>query len=67
MKYPLLPCLLLATVLLAFHGGQASPGAIRPGEVWNDTTGAPINAHGGGILFHEGAYYWYGELKEGRT
>ena len=38
-----------------------------PGEVWKDTGGKPINAHGGGILFHEGAYYWYGELKEGRT
>ncbi|MFN3407975.1 MAG: glycoside hydrolase family 43 protein [Limisphaerales bacterium] len=41
--------------------------AIRPGEIWRDTQGAPINAHGGGILFHDGVYYWYGELKEGRT
>ena len=39
----------------------------RPGEVWNDTDGRPINAHGGGLLFHNGVYYWYGELKEGRT
>ena len=38
-----------------------------PGEVWRDTSGNPINAHGGGILYHEGVYYWYGELKEGRT
>ena len=38
-----------------------------PGAIWRDTDGAPINAHGGGILFHEGTYYWYGELKEGRT
>ena len=46
----------------------AGPGtAFRPGEVWNDDQGKPINAHGGGILFHEGAYYWYGEIKEGRT
>ena len=28
--------------------------AIVPGEVWNDTDGNPINAHGGGILYHEG-------------
>ena len=35
--------------------------AIVPGEVWNDTDGNPINAHGGGILYHEGTYYWYGE------
>jgi beta-galactosidase len=42
-------------------------GVFAPGEIWNDTSGKPINAHGGGVLFHEGAYYWYGELKEGRT
>lgn len=40
---------------------------IRPGEIWNDTNGVPINAHGGGVLFHEGTYYWFGEHKtEGR-
>ena len=41
--------------------------AIVPGEVWNDTEGNPINAHGGGILYHEGTYYWYGEYKKGKT
>lgn len=34
-----------------------------PGEIWKDDTGTPINAHGGGILFHKGTYYWYGEHK----
>lgn len=34
-----------------------------PGEIWNDTSGVPINAHGGGILFHEGTYWWFGEHK----
>lgn len=38
-----------------------------PYEVWNDTDGNPINAHGGGILFHNGVYYWYGEYKIGKT
>lgn len=47
--------------------GMADEKAFRPGEVWLDTAGQPINAHGGGVLFHEGVYYWYGELKEGRT
>ncbi|MEI7534032.1 MAG: glycosyl hydrolase family 43, partial [Verrucomicrobiae bacterium] len=37
--------------------------AFAPGEIWRDTSGHPINAHGGGILYHEGVYYWYGELK----
>ncbi len=39
----------------------------HPKEVWNDTEGNPINAHGGGILYHKGTYYWYGEYKVGRT
>lgn len=34
-----------------------------PGEKWNDTDGVHINAHGGGILFDKGKYYWYGEYK----
>lgn len=37
------------------------------GAVWNDTNGNPINAHGGGILFYEGKYFWYGEVKSGKT
>ena len=40
---------------------------IVPGEEWLDTDGNPINAHGGGILYHEGVYYWYGEYKGGCT
>jgi hypothetical protein len=41
--------------------------AFEPGEVWNDVDGKPINAHGGGLLHHEGVYYWYGEIKTGKT
>ena len=41
--------------------------SILPGEIWPAATGNTINAHGGGILFHNGTYYWYGEFKEGRT
>lgn len=37
------------------------------GEVWKDTDGNPINAHGGGLLLHEGVYYWFGEIKKGKT
>jgi hypothetical protein len=43
------------------------PVGFRPGEVWADTDGQPINAHGGGVLFHGGTYYRYGEIKTGRT
>jgi hypothetical protein len=38
-----------------------------PGEVWNDVDGNPINAHGGGIMFHQGIYYWFGEYKKGAS
>ncbi|MGO4771281.1 glycoside hydrolase family 43 protein [Flavobacterium sp. W22_SRS_FK3] len=34
-----------------------------PGKEWKDTNGVHINAHGGGILFADGTYYWYGEFK----
>jgi len=33
----------------------------RPGDVWLDTNGAPIQAHGGGVLACSNVYYWYGE------
>jgi hypothetical protein len=42
-------------------------GDVVPGETWRDTEGRPVNAHGGGILYHENVYYWYGENKTGRT
>ncbi len=32
-------------------------------NIWLDRNGNPINAHGGGILEHNGVFYWYGEHK----
>lgn len=40
---------------------------IIPGHLWFDTDGDIINAHGGGILYHEGKYYWFGEHKGERS
>src|SRR5690554_782196 len=37
--------------------------AFHPGALWLDNDSVHINAHGGGILYHEGAYYWFGEHK----
>ena len=31
------------------------------GQLWMDTEGNHINAHGGNIIQYEGTYYWYGE------
>lgn len=35
----------------------------HPGALWPDTNHTHINAHGGGILYHQGTYYWFGEHK----
>lgn len=40
---------------------------IRSGQTWPDNNGVHINAHGGGLLFHEGRYYWFGEHKSETT
>lgn len=37
--------------------------SFRPGEIWTDIEGVPINAHGGGILYADSLYYWFGEHK----
>lgn len=41
--------------------------SIRPGQLWLDTNGKPIQAHGFQVMEHEGTYYWYGENKERTT
>lgn len=51
--------LLLCTNLLAQ--------VLKPGEVWLDTDDVPINAHGGGVLYHKGTYYWYGTYMHEET
>ena len=40
--------------------------SIRPGKVWLDTNGKPIQAHGFSVFYNEGEklWYWYGENKE---
>ena len=38
--------------------------AIYPGQVWLDTKGERIQAHGGALHVEDGVYYWYGENKE---
>lgn len=34
---------------------------------WKDSSGKIINAHGGGILYHQNKYFWYGEFKGDST
>lgn len=37
--------------------------AILPGEIWPDSDGNHIQAHGGGIIKVQKTYYWYGEQR----
>lgn len=64
MKYALQ--LVLTLFIIQFSSAQQQ-NTFQPGEVWNNTEGNPINAHGGGLLYHDGTYYWYGEYKKGTT
>jgi hypothetical protein len=54
---------LAAVLLLAFGVACVAQDAkvIRPGEVWLDDRGKPIQAHGGGILKVGKTYFWFGE------
>jgi hypothetical protein len=36
-------------------------------EKWKDDEGHFINAHGAGMLFYDGTYYLFGEIKKGKT
>jgi hypothetical protein len=38
-----------------------------PVEKWQDTDRHFINAHGAGVLYHNGIYYLFGEIKKGET
>jgi beta-xylosidase len=51
-------------LLLHFTVAESQAQTFRPGDLWPDNRGIHINAHGGGILFHEGKYYWFGEHKD---
>ncbi len=42
---------------------QAQVSSFKPGAIWPDNNGVFINAHGGGMLYHQGTYYWFGEHK----
>ncbi len=60
--------LLLTALVLLLASCDAQNKSFSPGKVWKDNKGTHINAHGGGILFHDGIYYWFGEHKtEGKA
>lgn len=52
---PLLLCGALSVDVLAANSW------IVPGAVWTDTSGAKIDAHGGGIVKRGDTFYWVGQ------
>lgn len=60
----LMVCNLFGLICFSWAAAQGSLNQFRPGaDKWLDTDGVHINAHGGGVLYHEGTYYWFGEHK----
>ncbi|MGE5418594.1 MAG: glycoside hydrolase family 43 protein [Chloroflexota bacterium] len=56
--------LLLSLLFLCISAGsQDLNKSFRPGQVWPDSDGRHINAHGGAVLLHDGTYYWFGESR----
>ena len=55
----------LVVSLVSCERWPAKP--IESGEIWMDSDGVHINAHGGGVIYHKGVYYWFGEHKSANT
>ncbi len=60
MKYRLIVFFITSLIVSLTYSQNKS---FTPGELWLDDKGDHINAHGGGMLFHKGIYYWFGEHK----
>jgi beta-galactosidase len=55
MKYAVLYLILPGVSPLQAQKNIAQPHIVTA-ELWNDSRGEPINAHGGGVLFHKGKF-----------
>lgn len=53
----------MMTLFCFFLNSSLHAQSFTPGELWLDNKGVHINAHGGGLLYEEGVYYWFGEHK----
>lgn len=59
--------LLLLVLMSAALPGRQKNSSFRPGELWYDDKGELINAHGGGLLYTNSKYYWFGEKRGKRA
>lgn len=54
---------MILVAFLSICGSQAQAQMGTDGGIWLDDNGVHINAHGGGILYQNETYYWFGEHK----
>ena len=55
--------ILILVCSLLIYSCNKKKDIFKPGELWLDNNGVHINAHGGGFLFFDDTYYWFGEHK----
>jgi hypothetical protein len=65
IKKNLFIAIILCSLLINFNASAQLAGV--GGKEWHDTNGNFINAHGAGVLYHNGTYYLFGEIKKGKT
>ncbi|NDV81905.1 glycoside hydrolase family 43 protein [Bacteroides sp. 51] len=55
--------ILILAFLYAACSSNNHQSVFHPKGLWLDNNGVHINAHGGGMLYNNGIYYWFGEHK----
>jgi acetyl esterase/lipase len=64
-SFRLITTLLLAPLAALSAAEATAPATPRqqfvPDQIWPDNNGVHINAHGGGVMAHDGTYYWFGQ------
>src|SRR5215469_5002862 len=66
MKKLFIAVILFSTLLISYNASAQSAQLTVDGQLY-DTDKNLVNAHGAGILYHDGVYYMFGEIKKGNT
>ena len=66
MKYFVFVCVLSTAVFLKTGAVAQISRSLVNGELY-DTDHNLVNAHGAGVMYHNGVYYLFGEIKKGKT
>src|ERR1700743_437806 len=66
MKYLVFALVLSGAILLKTGAFAQAANLSVEGKLY-DTDKNPVNAHGAGVLYHNGAYYLFAEIKNGKT